>query len=252
MSFHGKFIWCELMTTDIAAASTFYGTVIGWTTRDSGMPDRTYHILHAGEHGVGGIMDLPPGAKPAWIAYVAVDDVDAAVAKVETAGGKIHKAADDIPTIGRFAVVADPQGAVFILFKPIPPENPPPAADPMSPGQVGWHELHAADWEPAFAFYADLFGWTKGDAIPMGEMGTYQIFDVNGAMAGGMMTKSAHVPMPFWLNYFNVEAVDAAIERVKQAGGEVMFGPQEVPGGAWIAQARDPQGAFFAFSGPKG
>ncbi|HEX4767985.1 MAG TPA: VOC family protein [Lichenihabitans sp.] len=250
MSHHGKFVWCELMTADPAVAATFYGKVVGWSAKDWGAPDRNYLILSAGESVVGGIMDLPPGAQPGWIAYIAVDDVDAAAAKLEKAGGKIHKPADDIPTIGRFCVVADPQGAPFILFKPMRSENPPPAADPTAPGQISWHELHATDWQPAFDFYAGLFGWTKGEAIDMGPMGTYQIFNVDGAMAGGMMTKTV-LGVPFWLSYFNVEAVDAAVVRLKEAGGELMHGPQEVPGGSWIAQARDPQGAFFAVVGPK-
>src|SRR5215210_8558123 len=103
------FVWYELMTTDADAAEAFYRDVIGWTTHDAGM---RYTILSAGEAGVGGIMTLPAeacaaGARPGWIGYIGVDDVDAYAARVEQAGGAIHKPAEDIPGVGRFAVVAD-------------------------------------------------------------------------------------------------------------------------------------------------
>src|SRR5205085_9119861 len=102
-----------------------------------------------------------------------------------------------------------------------------------------------------FAFYSKLFGWTKADAIDMGPMGTYQLFSTGNGPVGGMMTKTPQTPAPFWLYYFNVSGIDAARERVKTAGGKVINGPMEVPGGSWILQGLDPQGAMFALVGPK-
>jgi uncharacterized protein len=157
----------------------------------------------------------------------------------------VHVPPTDIPNIGRFAMVADPQGAVFNLFKPVS-DMPPPPPDPATPGLVGWHELMAADGEKAFAFYADLFGWTKDEAIDMGAMGRYQLFAAGGAAIGGMMTKPADVPAPFWGYYFQVDAIGAALERLKAASGKVINGPMEVPGGSWIVQGVDPQGAMFS------
>jgi uncharacterized protein len=253
----GHFVWCELGTTDTTAATTFYRAVVGWIAKDAGMVDHPYTILHAGEIPVAGIIELPApvlaaGARPAWVGYIGVDDVDAFVTRVTAAGGKIHRPAENIPCVGRFAVVADPHGAVFCLFQPLGSEAPPAAE--ATPGRVGWHELHAGDRESAFAFYADLFGWTKTEAIDMGPMGVYQTFATGGptgdAMAGGMMTKTDAIPVPVWLYYFNIDDITAAIARVRDAGGQVLLGPQQVPGGMWIAQCLDPQGVMFAMVGP--
>lgn len=253
---HGRFIWYELITPDPEAAKRFYSQVVGWTTEDMTGGGMTYTVVSAGADGVGGIMEIPAeakamGAPPHWSGYVAVDDCDAAAEKIGSLGGQVIRAPDDIPNIGRFAVVADPQGAVFVLFKGAP-TTPPLRPAPMSPGSLAWSELHAADWEKAFGFYASLFGWVKHDAVPMGEMGVYQTFGAPAAAFGGMFSGHAPAPGPYWLCYFGVDDVDAAVERTKAHGGEILMGPAEVPGGAWVVNAKDPQGALFAFLGPRG
>jgi len=243
------FVWCELMTTDTVSATEFYCSVIGWTARDSGL-GKPYTILSAGETGVGGLMALPDrareaGARPGWMGYIGVSDVDAFAARIREARGRVHHDAEDIPEVGRFAVVADPQGAPFVLFQPSRAE-PPPRAPAGTPGHVGWHELQANNAEEAFAFYASLFGWTKAQAIDMGAMGVYQLFATGGEPVGGMMTRCEAMPGPFWLYYFNVDGIDAAASRVKDRGGRITNGPLQVPGGSWIIQCLDPQGAMFA------
>jgi predicted enzyme related to lactoylglutathione lyase len=245
-----NFVWYELMTSDDQAAQDFYAEVVGWGTQDAGQPSMKYTLLVAGDAPVAGLMALPKeacdaGAKPGWIGYVGVDDVDACVQRIEKAGGKTHMPPTDIPGIGRFAMVADPQGATFSLFKGAAPMDQPPA-DASKPGLVGWHELYAVDGEKAFGFYADMFGWTKSEAIDMGEMGRYQLFTAGGAPIGGMMTKPASLPMPFWNYYFQVDGIGAAMERLKSGGGQVINGPMQVPGGSWIVQGLDPQGAMFS------
>lgn len=250
---HGKFVWYEMLTTDSPTSESFYRKVMGWDIRDAGMEGVAYQIVSAGPTMIGGIMTIPEtaramGARPTWMGYVAVDDVDIYSTRVTAAGGTVHRAPEEIPGVGRFAVVADPHGAVFTLFRASIDQSPPVPA-PGAPGHVGWRELHAGDGESAFAFYAGLFGWTQGEAVDMGPMGIYQIFIVGGVPVGGMMTKSADTPMPAWLYYFNVEAVDAAVGRVRDSGGQLIFGPQQVPGGMWIAQCIDPQGAAFAMIG---
>jgi uncharacterized protein len=125
-----------------------------------------------------------------------------------------------------------------------------PSQDPMAQGHIGWHELHAGDGEKAFAFYSGLFGWTKGEAMDMGAMGKYQLFNAKSGQQGGMMTKTPQTPAPFWLYYFNVDAIDAAMERVKAAGGKIVNGPMQVPTDRWIVQGLDPQGATFALLAP--
>ncbi|HEX4261999.1 MAG TPA: VOC family protein [Acetobacteraceae bacterium] len=252
---HGQFVWCELMTTDADAATDFYTRVVGWTAADSGMPDKRYTILSAGDTRIGGVMELPRsvlerGARPGWVGYIAARDVDAAAARVRDAGGAIHHGPEDIPGIGRFAVVQDPQGAVFTLFRAADGGAAPPPAAAM-PGHVGWHELRAADSEAAFAFYADLFGWTRAEAFDMGPMGTYQLFAPAGGRAiGGMMTRPDPADRPSWGHVFNVEGIDAASSRVAEAGGRVTDGPHEVPGGAWVVRCTDPQDVTFALVAP--
>lgn len=250
---HGAFVWYELMTSDAAAATRFYEQVIGWRSEVSTSTGMEYTLLNVGQTQVAGLMTLPEeackaGARPGWLGYVAVDDVDAACAKVKTLGGAVHKAPEDIPGIGRFAIAADPQGAVICLFSSGDEEF---VSPPNEPGHPGWRELYALDHKAAFEFYAAMFGWTKGEAIDMGPMGVYQLFDYVGLTRGGMMNKPPEMPVPAWCYYFNTENIDAAVGRIQKAGGQVVNGPMEVPGGMWIVQALDPQGAMFALVGPR-
>ena len=246
--YHGKFVWYELMTSDIAAAEEFYKGVIGWGSRDSGQAGMEYRIFTAGEHGIGGLWTITDditavGGRPGWVGYIQVDDIVASAAKVTEAGGAIYHGPSEIPGVGRFAVAAYPQHAKFDLFQQPQPMLPPSQS---ALGRVGWHELYATDYASDFEFYATLFGWTKADAIDMGPMGTYQMFGVGGATLGGMMNKPEQMPATGWLYYFNVESAEAAAERLQSLGGQVLHGPAQVPGGHWIVQALDPQGAFFA------
>lgn len=252
------FVWYELMTTDAEAAARFYSRVVGWQTADAGMPGPAYTLLKAGDVVVGGLMAQPAdvaqaGAPPAWVGYIGVPDVDAAVASITAAGGQQHRPAEDIPGVGRFAVMADPHGAVFVVFKDhsAPGAAPPAPAAADAPGAIGWHELMAGDLDSAWSFYSAQFGWRKDTVMDMGPMGTYLLFAAGGEAIGGMMTRPAEVPVPFWLYYVNVEAIDAAAARVGAEGGRVLNGPMEVPGGSWIVQAMDPQGAVFALVAPR-
>jgi uncharacterized protein len=251
---HGSFVWYELMTSDTKAAENFYKAVIGWDAADSGMPGVEYTMFSTKGTRVAGLMTVPPeaaamGARPAWIGYIGCNDVDATAAEIKKAGGRVMREPDDIPTIGRFAVVADPQGAVFCLFKG---QGEPPAMPSMdTPGLIAWRELHAGDGPSAFDFYSRLFGWRKGQGMDMGAMGVYQIYGKGDVDFGGIMTKMPESPMPFWLYYINVPDIEAAHGRISANGGKVVHGPTEVPGGMWIVHGLDPQGAFFAVVGPK-
>ena len=254
-SSHGLFVWHELMTNDMEGAKTFYGDVLGLTCADPKMPGPPYWIFSAGEGMVAGLMNIPAeslamGAPPMWTGYIHVDDVDASTAKLKDMGGSVIRPPEDIPGVGRFSVVADPQGAVFELFNSTtpPPANPPA---PDTPGRVGWNELYADDMEKVFPFYAEMFGWKKGDAIDMGAMGTYQLFEHEGLAIGGMMTRPPHVPHAVWGFYFNVANIDGGIARATAGGGRIVHGPVQVPGGYWVAQGVDPQGVGFAMVGPR-
>jgi predicted enzyme related to lactoylglutathione lyase len=247
----GTFVWYDVMTTDTKAAAKFYGDVIGWTAQEHSMADGgSYTVFSKGSAMVAGLMAIPEpmraeGVPPCWSGYISSDDVDADAQRVVGSGGAIRRPPSDIPNVGRFAVAADPGGAVFLLFKPNSTEESKPVA-PMTPGHIGWHELIAADPEREFSFYSRLFGWTKDGAHPMGPMGLYQTFATGGAPCGGMMKACAQMPHRAWNYYIAVESVARAADPALTRGAAVLNGPMEVPGGAWIVQARDPQGAHFA------
>lgn len=258
---HGKFIWCELMTSDTEAAGKFYGSVVGWKVKDASMPeiDMPYFLFEMGEGencpGIGGMMTFPPELEgkipPNWTGYVAVDDVDETAREFKENGGSVQREPDDIPGVGRFAVVADPHGAVICIMTPLPMENPPAELAEGAQGSIGWRELFAGNGDEALDFYSKVFGWTLDHDFDMGPMGVYHIFAHNGRATGGMMTKTAEMPVACWGYYFTVEAIDAAVERVKAGGGQVINGPMEVPGESWIVNGIDPQGAYFSLVAPK-
>jgi len=246
---HGRFVWYELTTTDADAAKAFYANVVGWGLRDASTPGADYTLFTAGEVPVAGLMGLPAearkmGAQPRWTGYVGVDDVDAATERLKLLGGTVYVPPTDVPDVSRFSIVADPQAATLALVKWLNPGQEQSAA-PSLPGHVSWHELSAVDWEKAFAFYVELFGWQKVDA-DVGGLGTYLLFSAGGQTVGGMSTKPLTVPMPFWLYYFNVGDVDAAAKRVTSGGGKILEGPVEARGGNRVARCTDPQGAMFA------
>jgi len=251
-SARGQFVWYDLMTTDLEAAKAFYTDLVGWGTHLWGSSGMSYTMGTVDEMPIGGVVTLPDeamagGARPHWIGYVAVPDADATVARAQELGGKVVKPVTPIPTVGRFAVIADPQGALIAPFTPQgagpQPEMPPPV------GHFTWHELSTTtDPDTALAFYFDLFGWEKTSAMDMGEgMGVYQMFGPGGVPFGGAYKKPAEQPgPPAWLHYARVPDVNAAVETVRQKGGQVLNGPMEVPGGSWIAMLLDPQGGPFA------
>jgi uncharacterized protein len=251
VDYHGRFAWYELMTTDVAAATAFYADVVGWSVQDASTPDLAYSFFNAGKTPVSGVMDLPEearrmGATPRWMGYVGVNDVDVAADRLKRLGGAVYVPPTD-SNIGRISVVADPQTATLALLKGSKPRRQ-QVGELGNTGHVGWHELRAADGNKVFAFYGELFGWQKADA-EIGPTDTYQLFSAGGQTIGGMFTKPAQEPVPYWLFYFNVGDIDAAAERVKSGGGQIFEGPVELPGGSWIARCVDPQGAAFALQG---
>jgi uncharacterized protein len=242
------------MTTDMAAASAFYAKVVGWGIEDASMPGMAYSLFTVAGISVGGAMGLPAeaktaGVKPGWIGYVGVDDVDAAADRVRQLGGTIHVPPTDIPNISRFAVASDPQKAAFVLVKWLRPRQGEPA-ELSTPGHIRWHELFAADWEKAFAFYAELFGWQNA-GTDIDAAGAYRLFSAGGETLGGMFTKPPARQAPFWLYYFNVDDIDAAAKRVKAGGGDIVNGPMQVLEGNWVVECVDPQAVPFALVGQR-
>ena len=239
-----QFSWFELQTSDAASAEAFYCAVVGWSAEHLGPQPSGYTRFLTSAGGVAGMMTLGADeGRPNWVGYIAVDDVDAYAERVKAAGGSVRQPPIDVPGVLRFSGVADPQGAAFVVFKGTSPEGP-PRGGAAEPGYIGWHELMAVDGAEAFEFYSGLFGWTQTGAF--GPTGDYRLWtDGRGADAGAITTKPAGVPTPMWNHYFLVDGIEAAMGRVKAAGGTVSMGPHEVPGDRWILQGFDPQGASF-------
>jgi len=246
----GRFIWYDLMTPDGEGAKPFYTAVMGWGTEVWEAPGTQYTMWKTQEHTIGGIRNMPPeavagGAKPHWLAYVTTPEVDKNVARAQELGAKVMVPPTSIPNVGRFAVIADPQGA---LIAPYTPDNEGPEPEGMPPvGEFTWHELATSDPVAAFDFYHELFGWEKTSAMDMGEAGVYQMYGRRGQTLGGIYKKMAHDPgPPAWLHYGRVADVNAAVEAAREKGGQLLNGPMEVPGGDMIAMFVDAQGGRFA------
>jgi predicted enzyme related to lactoylglutathione lyase len=254
----GAFIWYELTTPDPDGAKAFYDVVVGWTIEAQPSGELDYRMIGRADGGsAGGVMRLTDdmaahGARPTWLGYLNVDDVDSTVRSIEQDGGIALMPAFDIPNIGRIALVADPQGAPFYVMKPIPPADRPDAASdvfsPDQPGRVAWNELSTSDPVAARAFYAESFGWDMGDFMPMGEMGEYRFIDRKGQRIGALCSAMDGRP-PKWRYYIRVPSISAAKAVAEQGGGTIAMGPHEVPGGDWIVIGMDPQGAEFALVG---
>jgi predicted enzyme related to lactoylglutathione lyase len=253
---HGTFCWVELATTDGEAAKRFYGELFGWKHDDRPMgPDMTYTMCNLGGKTAAALFemgkDTAAGTPPSWASYIAVDDVDATVAKASARGGKAVQPPMDVTDAGRMAVIQDPTGAVFRVWK----GNKHPGAGVVNePGAVIWNELLTNDIDRAGQFYVDVIGW-RAAPVDMGPMGTYTLFGRSTheqGNAGGMMNLGPQmkgVP-PHWLAYFAVTDCDASAKKVSQLGGEIVTPPMDVPDVGRFAIVQDPQGAKFVLFKP--
>jgi uncharacterized protein len=243
----GQVLWYELLTTDMKAAEKFYSTVVGWAVSPfEGSPQPYDMWMRSSGEPEGGVMTIPPGMNfpPHWEMYVGVDKIEDAIKLIERLGGSALGPLIEVPTVGRMRTMMDPQKAVFAIYEPSSP--PKPEAEPQI-GEGSWHELMTTDAEAAMKFYTEVFGWKPTETMDMGPMGKYHMFGRSFPL-GGMMNKPkemAQVP-PNWNLYFRVDDVHAAGERAKANGGQVINGPMEVPGGDWIVNCVDPQGAHFS------
>jgi hypothetical protein len=254
----GDFIWYELMTPDAEGSKAFYDAVVGWEIGGEGPPEYGGYRMIGRSDGkfTGGVLPMTPemqqhGARPTWLGYINVSDVDEEARAIEQAGGKILMT-HDVPNVGRIAMVADPQGAPFYIMKPIPPADDPNARsdvfEPNTAQHCRWNELSTSDPVAARRFYGDQFGWTTEQFMPMGDHGEYRFIEQNGitigAIAGAMDGQQ-----PRWRYYFGVPSIAKAKEVAEAKGAKILVGPMEVPGGDHIVIGIDPQGAEFALVG---
>ena len=252
---HGEFIWYELLTPDSDASKAFYDSVVGWSIGAKPEGDMDYRMIQAPDGAVGGVMQLNAdmiagGAKPTWLGYFGVDDVDAAVASITAAGGQVHLPAFDIPGVGRIAMVTDPQGVPFYVMRGAS-DGTSTAYSRHGLGHVSWNELLTPDDAAALAFYDKQLNIKKVGAMPMGAMGDYSfISNSEGGEAIGAVMKAPPGAPSAWSFYFRVSDIEAAQHTIEQSGGKVAHGPMEVPGGEMVLQASDPHGARFGLVAP--
>ena len=243
---HGQFIWYELTTPEPDAAQKFYPRFTGWGTQKF---DDDYTMWTTGGKPFAGIFRLnavmkSQGIPPNWMPYVETNDVDETVRLATSLGGAVINGPEEIPGTGRFAVVRDPQGAVFGIYKPAGPSQGWDGTPVV--GRFSWHELMTTDWKSAFDFYQKLFGWDKQSEMDMGGGNMYAMFG-KGKMFGGMFNRTADMASmrPFWLCYIHVKDVGKAVGAATKAGAFVQRPRMEIPGGT-IAILGDLQGAGFA------
>lgn len=241
----GRFVWHDLMTSDVKAAAAFYGELFLWKTREVPLGPGTYTMISAGGRDIGGFMHLDPkhGVPNHWIAYCTVPDVDAAAKRAQELGGKVGVEPSDIPNVGRFAVLEDPQGGHLSPFKGTS-EMPETEGLPAT-GTFCWDELVTSDPAAALTFYETIYGWTHEDK-DMGPMGTYHVLKRGDRMAGGIMKH----PMPgsptAWVTYVAVDDVDATVKRAESLKGKLVVPAQDIPGIGRFALIQDPTGAVIA------
>ncbi|AKV04823.1 Glyoxalase/Bleomycin resistance protein/dioxygenase domain protein [Labilithrix luteola] len=245
----GTPIWYELLTSDAKAASAFYERVVGWTIPAPAPTDpMAYWHIETANGMVGGMMTLSndmtsQGARPTWLSYIAVDDVDATVKKAIEAGGKLLMPAMNLDKVGRFALIADPQGIPIYVMRGASEETS-HAFERTGMGKCNWNELSTPDQAVGNAFYTKVFGWTYPDKMSMGPMGDYMFIDAAGQGIGATMPKQPD-GHPGWTFYFRVPNIDEAVTKIAAAGGKVIVNPMEVPGGDRVLVAVDPQGVHF-------
>jgi predicted enzyme related to lactoylglutathione lyase len=240
----GRFVWHELMTPDTSGAHAFYSKVLGWKTQGF-EHDPSYQMFAAGSGPLGGSVAQASGT-PHWLHYVGTPDIEETVQAAKSRGGSVTKEITSIPGAGgKYAVLADPQGAAIAVYQHSGDSG---KESPAKRGEFSWHELATTDWNAAIDFYSAVFGWEKMAEHDMGQdMGKYVLFGSNGVQRGGMFNKPASMPGgPGWLGYVRVKDVNDAVKKAKGARGTLVNGPMEVPGGDWIAQFVDPYGAMFA------
>lgn len=242
----GRFVWCDLWTSDLEAAKTFYLTLFpAWRLASSGTgPGGAYHELSLDGRGIGGMMVPVETKVPSrWVPYATVTSVEEACEKVKSLGGRVYMPPTDAQGVGRFAVTADAQGAVFHPITLL--EEPPEHSGPMPDGAFCWHELHTPDPASAAAFYTSILGWSHAE-IPT-PMGPYHLFRRGDRDAAGILPMPAGAAAePGWLVYIYASDVEATSAKVVSLGGKILLPSRQMPGVGQFAVCSDPTGATFA------
>jgi predicted enzyme related to lactoylglutathione lyase len=243
MSWLGRFIWHDLMTTDREAAAGFYTGLLGWKIDHINMGSFTVSLINVGGRRVGGIMQEEHIPHSHWMPYIAVDDADAICGRIRAAGGAVCIEPGDVPPLGRFAVVNDPQGGFFSVLKRPADRMPPPEDPNASPpdGSFVWDELTTTDPDGAAAFYASMFGWNI-EKMDMGPESYWLVREGRRDFAG-MLRQPPGDRRPAWTPYISVPDVDASVARAGSLGAKTCVEPRDIPQVGRFAVLADPTGA---------
>ena len=233
----GTFIWHENQSTDVEKAKSFYTELLGWQT-EAWSGEMDYTLIKVGDNGHGGFMAAQGETPSHWLGHVLVEDPDEAARRAEAAGGRVLFGPENIPEVGRFALIADPQGAIVSAFAP-------QGEGDLNEGVFVWDELHTSDPGAAKSFYGEVFGWTSRDA-DMGGM-TYTMFQNGGGtdVGGCMQLMEGMQAPPHWLVYIGTDDVDATTARAKELGATVHIEPADIPNIGRFSVLQDPAGAAF-------
>jgi predicted enzyme related to lactoylglutathione lyase len=243
----GRFVWHDLMTTDAARSLDFYGQLFPeWAVEDLDVGEAgTYHMIHVDGLKCGGIVAIPEdaGIPSHWIGYVEVEDCDATVERVKEAAGSLVMPAHTAPGVGRFAVVADPVGA---MVKPFQVEREVTLPTHPTSGNFVFDECLSNNVPATQRFYQSVFGWSLFET-PMDGMGTYTLFRVGEQDTAGCLAMPPEAEgNPTWLTYLCAEDIDDRAAKAESLGAQTFVAPQDIPGVGRFSVHADSNNAFFA------
>jgi predicted enzyme related to lactoylglutathione lyase len=243
----GRVIWHDLMTTDRDSVIPYYRELFGWSPQsvDMGTELGTYQIIHAGDRQIGGFVDLDPaaGVQSHWIGYVSVDDVEAVATAAQEAGGTVRMEATEIPSVGTFAMIADPEGALVCPFRPVEGRS---TDGPMpADGRFCWDALLARDPGQAARFYAQVVGWSPRLENLEGTPYSGAFLAGGQEVAGIMSIRDDAARRSVWLPFVQCSDLSETVSDVARLGGTVWQLPTDLPTGGRIAITADPSGAMM-------
>lgn len=244
----GKFVWFEHVSNDIPRATAFYTALLGWKIEEMKVGDTPYRMIKNGTEGIGGFWPAEPNVPNHWISHLSVADVDAAARAAAAAGGKVVMPPQEFGSMGRGAMIADPTGATFGIWRGKQGDR--PDVEKAAMGDWFWNEHMSKSAQKAIAFYEKAFGFTHED-MDMGPGGTYHVLKMNGVARAGLFSPPDAIDMAFWMPYVAVADCDASANKAKQLGGTVHVPPTDIPEVGRFAVVFDPVGACFGVIRPQ-